>query len=414
MTEGYPAPASPGLVRRVLAFAGLPFLSLITPFLFLPILARVAGADAWVAIAVGQSIGAFFALAVSLGYNTVGPAMVALTPPEGRAALLLASIRARLVVLIPSGALAVLIAALVVPQGYWLVGGLMSLATVLAGLSASWYMIGLGRAGLIALFEILPRIAATVAAAALLVLHASVLWYPVLLLVASVASILGFAVWTTGWRGLAARGDATVRHVLASNRSAVVTELAAGAYNSLAVTFVSVTATTAQAASYVVGDKLYRIGQYSVSALGNAVQGWVVEDERAHFAARARRSLLMHGALGLLGLLGFSLLGPWLSVLLFGDAVAIDELTAIGFGVATLGIALGTSLGRVTLVGLGARREFMTSVFIAAAVGIPSILVLSAAFGAAGGAWGLAIGEIASVTAQSLFLRRVWQRFTNP
>lgn len=398
------------LARRVLAFAGLPFLSLLTPFLFLPILARVAGADAWVAIAVGQSVGAFFALAVSLGYNTVGPAMVALAAPEARGAILLASIRARLAVLVPAGVAAALIAALVVPAGFWLVGGLMALATVLGGLSSAWYMIGLGRAGLIAIFEIGPRIAATVAAAVLLVVGASVLWYPVLLVAASVLSVVGFVVFTAGWRGLGARGDAGVRAVLASNRSAVATELAAGAYNSLAVTFVGLTATTVQAATYVSGDKLYRIGQYSVSALGNALQGWVVENDRAHFAARARRSFVMHLGLGLLGLLGFAVLGPALSQLLFGAANAIDELTALGFGVATLGIAMGTSLGRVTLVGLGARREFMVSVFIAALVGIPSVLVLSGVFGAAGGAWGLALGELASVTAQSLFLRQVWKR----
>lgn len=409
MSEAAPTPR-PGLTRRVLAFAGLPFLSLVTPFLFLPILARVAGADAWLAIALGQSVGAFFALAVSLGYNTVGPAQVALTPAEGQPAVLLAALRARTIVLIPSAVLAIGIAALVSPEGNRLVGALMALATVLAGLSSSWYMIGLGRAGLIALFEIAPRIVATVAAAILLLLHLSVLWYPALLILASVASVLGFTVRTMGWRGLTHRGDTTVRQVLSSNRSAVATELAAGAYNSLAVTFVGLTATTAQAASYVTGDKLYRIGQYSVSALGNALQGWVVEENRAHFAARAKRSLLLHGALGVLGLLGFAVLGPWLSAVLFGETLAIDFATAVGFGVATLGIALGTSLGRVTLVGLGARREFMISVFFAAAVGIPSILVLSGLFGAAGGAWGVALGEIASVTAQSVFLRLVWTR----
>jgi hypothetical protein len=29
-------------------------------------------------------------------------------------------------------------------------------------------------------------------------------------------------------------------------------------------------------------------------------------------------------------------------------------------------------------------------------------------FGAAGGAWGLALGEFSSVTAQSIFVRRTW------
>jgi O-antigen/teichoic acid export membrane protein len=298
----------------------------------------------------------------------------------------------------------------VVPAGHGLVGALMSLAMVLTGLSSSWYMIGLGRAALIAVFEIAPRIVATIAAAVVLLVSSSVLWYPTFLIIASVTSVVGFAVWTIGWRGLRHPGHAPVREILLSNRSAVATELAAGAYNSLAVTFVSLTAPVAQAASYVVGDKLYRIGQYSVSALGNALQGWVVENNREQFAHRARRSFLLHGALGLCGLAAFGLLGPWLSVFLFGSAVAIDLPTALGLGVATLGIALGTTLGRVTLVGLGARREFMTSVFIGAAVGTTSILVLSGLYGAAGGAWGLALGEAASVTAQSLFLRRVWKR----
>ncbi len=348
---------------------------------------------------------------MSLGYNTVGPALVALAPPAERAGLLLSSIRARSVVLLPAAILAGVIAALISPEGYRLIGALMGLAMVLAGLSSSWYMIGLGRAGLIALYEILPRILATIAAAVLLVMYSSVLWYPVLLLIASVVSVLGFALRTVGWRGLAQRGSASVREVFTSNRSAVATELAGGAYNSLAVTFVGLAATTAQAASYVAGDKLYRVGQYSVSALGNALQGWIVEDNRAQFAERAKRSFLLHAGLGLFGLLAFASLGPWMSALLFGDQFAIDLMTAIGFGVATFGIALGTSLGRVTLVGLGARREFMSSVFIAAAVGIPAILLLSASYGAAGGAWGLAVGELASITAQSLFLRRVWAKW---
>ena len=65
----------------------------------------------------------------------------------------------------PAALAAAVIAALVSPEQYRLVGALMSLTTVLAGLSSSWYMIGLGRAGLIALFEILPRIIATIVAA---------------------------------------------------------------------------------------------------------------------------------------------------------------------------------------------------------------------------------------------------------
>jgi uncharacterized membrane protein (UPF0136 family) len=116
----------------------------------------------------------------------------------------------------------------------------------------------------------------------------------------------------------------------------------------------------------------------------------------------------MHLTLGLVGLAAFALLGPWLSDALFGELVAIDLPTALGFGVATLGIALGTALGRVILIGLGARREFMLSVIAGAVVGVPAVLLLATAFGAAGGAWGLALAEVVSVTCQVVFVMRRW------
>lgn len=403
------ADADAGIGRRVLSFAGLPFLSLITPFLFLPILARVAGTDAWVAIAVGQSIGAFFALAVGLGYNTVGPARVALAGSAERPALLAASIRARAVIWAPAALAAAATAALVAPDANRLDAALMAVAMSLTGLSSSWYIIGLGRAGLIALFEILPRMLATLAAVPFLLIYGQVVWYPIFLIAASLGSVMWFTLRTVGARALLTRHRGEFGGVWVSNRAAVTTEVAGGAYSSLAVTFVSLVTPSVQAARYISGDKLYRIGQYAVSSLGNSVQGWVVEDARLHFTRRARRSFLMHLALGLAGLVGFATVGSWLSAALFGPQVAIDEATAVGFGVATLWIALGTTLGRITLVGLGANRAYMASVLIGAAVGAPSILVLASQFGAAGGAWGLAIGEFAVVSAQSIFLARRWK-----
>ncbi len=402
-----------GLTRRILTFAGLPFLSLVTPFLFLPVLARVAGAEAWLAIAVGQSVGGFLALVIALGYNTVGPTMVAATTPSERPTVLRQSVLARLILFVPSTVVAVIITALIAPESHRVEAMIMSVAMALTGLSSAWYMIGLGRAGLIVVYEVLPRMLATLIATAGLLLLGQVIWYPVLLTVAGIVSVLAFLGRTVGLRELTRSRPGEVRHVMAFNRSAMATEVVAGAYNSLAVTFVSIAAATAQAASYVSGDKLYRIGQYSVSALGNALQGWVVEEDREHFALRARKALLLHGMLGLLGLAAFLLLGPWLSGILFGDAVAIDFATAAGFGVATLGIAVGTAVGRVILIGLGARREFLISVIIGASIGVPAIILLSWIFGAAGGAWGLAIGEAASVTSQSIFAVRRWTQTAN-
>jgi O-antigen/teichoic acid export membrane protein len=398
------------LLRRVLAFGGLPFLSLVTPFLFLPVLARVAGAEAWLAIAVGQSVGAFAALVVGLGYNAVGPTAVALEAAADRPSVLERSIRPRLLLFVPAVVVATTIAAVIAPDPHRLDAVLMAIALTLGGLSSSWYMVGLGRAGLIVVFELLPRLVATALAATALLMLGQVTWYPALLIAAAVIGSGAFVWREIGPRAFCDSAPGAVRGALVANRSALTTEIAAGAHNSLAVTFVSLAAPVSQAAAYISGDKLYRIGQYSVSALGNALQGWAVEDERREFVRRSRVAIMWHLVLGLIGLTAFVLLGPALSELLFGAAVSIDLLTAGGFGVATLCIALGTALGRVILVGLGARREFMLSVIAGAAIGVTSILVLSATFGAAGGAWGLALGEIVSVAFQTLFVVRRWPR----
>jgi O-antigen/teichoic acid export membrane protein len=395
------------LVRRVLAFGGLPFISLLTPFLFLPVLARVAGPDAWLAIAIGQSVGAFAALVVGLGYNAVGPTAVALETPLNRSAVLVRSVRPRLTLFVPAVVAAATIAATIAPASHRLDAALMAIALTLSGLSSAWYMIGLGRAGLIIAFELIPRLLATAGAAIALLLLGQVIWYPALLICAAIAGSGGFLAREVGLRTLLMSAPGAVRREFVANRSALTTEIAAGAHNSLAVTFVSLVAPVSAAAAYISGDKLYRIGQYSVSALGNALQGWAVEEEKREFASRARVAVFCHLLLGLLGLGVFSLLGPELSGLLFGAVVAIDRPTAIGFGVATLGIALGTALGRVVLVGLGARREFMISVVSGATVGVASILLLSSQFGSAGGAWGLALGELVSVICQTVFVVRV-------
>jgi O-antigen/teichoic acid export membrane protein len=394
--------ARAAFAKRLIGFAGLPFLSLITPLLFLPILARVAGADVWVAFAVGQSIGGFFALVVALGYNTVGPPMVARSSHESRPQLLAISLRARMLVWAPLTVFAVVLTSAIAPASHQMEASLMAIAMTLTGLSSAWYMIGLGKAGVIVMYEIAPRILATLASAAIVLSGGSVLWYPILLIFA-VTTGIGFyarsALRTGHW-------DATrwrdILPILSSNRAATITEVAGGAYNSLAVSFVGASAPAAQAAAYVAGDKLYRMGQYSVSALGNALQGWVVERGPQEFGRRTRISFLLHFGLGLVGGAMFALLGPWLSMVLFGPEVAINKMTALGLGVATLGIALGTTLGRITLIGMGANRAFLVSVLLAAHFGVPSIVLLSQVYGAAGGAWGLAIGEFVSVIAQAI------------
>lgn len=400
------------LARRILAFAGVPFLSLLAPFLFLPVLARLAGADAWVAIALGQSVGGFAALVAGLGYPTLAPPQVAVADPARRRRILATSLHVRFPVWLVAAALATVIAALLAPESHRLDAAVMGGGMSLAGLAPTWYWIGVGRALPILWSEVLPRMAATLIATGILLSGGDVIWYPVLLIIAMIVGP-GVVYLRVAGSELRRRDRADAISVLRTHPPAVIAETAAGAYNALAVALVAGAAPVAEAARYVSGDKSYRIGQYSVSALGNALQGWVAEvsADRAALGRRLRIAVLLHVALGLAGLLTFALIGPGLTQLLFGSAVAIDEITALGFGVATVGIALGTACGRIGLVTLGARKLFMTCVLGASAVGVAGLLIGGAVWGAPGAAWGLGIAELGSGLVQGAVLLRLWSRF---
>lgn len=415
-----PAPTAAGprsLAKRILAFAGIPFVALLSPFIVLPVLARVADEDVWLAIAIGQSVGAFAALGIALGYSTVGPAEVAGADAAGRRRLLAASIHARLPLWVVGCAIAVLIAALVAPASARPEAMLMAAAMSLTGLTTTWYMIGVGRALPLLTYDVLPRFVATLIAGGVLIAGGSVLWYPGLLAIAIIGGTLAYLSRTAG-RDLLRFEAGEVRAVYRRNATAVAAEASAGAYNALAVTLVGIVAPVAQAARYVSGDKLYRIGQYAVTALGNALQGWVVEPGTGRALwGRIRVTILLHAGLGILGFAAFVLLGPWLTAFAFGPGLAIDTATAAGFGAAAFAISLGTAFGRVSLIALGRRREFMVCVMIASATGVVAILVLGSVAGAAGAAWGLAIGELVSVTGQGLVLlaaRRAARREGDP
>jgi O-antigen/teichoic acid export membrane protein len=237
-----------------------------------------------------------------------------------------------------------------------------------------------------------------------------VIWYPVLLLVAMAAAPA--AVYLRLAPSELARIDrADVAQVFRAHPPAVIAETAAGAYNALAVALVASVVPVAQAARYVSGDKVYRVGQYAVSALGNALQGWVAEAsaDRPELGRRLRTAVLLHAGLGLFGLAAFALLGPLLTRVLFGEAVAIDGPTAVGFGLAALGISLGTACGRIGLVTIGARTTFMVCVLGASVIGVAGLIAGGAMWGAAGAAWGLGIAELVSGVVQGVVLLARWR-----
>lgn len=387
------------LARRLLSFSAIPAFSALIPFLVLPFLKPAAGIDAWVAIGVGQSVGGFLALVVALGLNVQGPTLVALAPADERPALFARGTRARILFLLPALVVGAVAAWLLAPEGSGLDAALMAIAITLGGLTSSWYLIGLGTPIPLIGFELLPRAIATGLGSVAVVLGGSALvWaYPTLLIVAIVGGVLGYARRVVPLRRLLTGWGESIRFARAQ-LAAAGTEAVSGAYTALAVSIVTLGASTAQAGLYISADKLWRMGQTVIGAQGNALQGWVVEDDRVHFGHRARRALLLHGALGLAGFAAFAALGPWLTQVLF--QVGIDRLTAVFFGIATFSLSMSTATGRHVLIAWGRPKLVFASVVIGAVVGVPTSLALAAAFGAVGGSAGLAVAETSVLFAQ--------------
>jgi O-antigen/teichoic acid export membrane protein len=382
------------LARRLLSFSTIPAISALIPFLVLPILPRAAGAEAWVAIAVGQSVGGFLALVVALGLNVQGPTLVALAPAEARADLFARGTRARILILFPTLVVGAVASWALAPAGSGLDAALMAVAITLGGLTSSWYLIGLGTPLPLIGFELLPRAIATgLGGVAVMIGGSGLVWtYPTLLIVAIVGGVLRELM--TGWR--------SALRFARTQLSAAGTEAVSGAYTALAVSIVTLGASTAQAAVYVSGDKLWRMGQTVIGAQGNALQGWVVENDRAHFGDRARRALLLHGILGITGLCVFAGLGPWLTSFLFVNG--IDHLTALCFGIATFCLSMSTATGRHVLIAWGRPRLVFASVVLGAIVGVPTSLALASVLGAVGGSIGLAAAEASVLVAQIVMI----------
>jgi O-antigen/teichoic acid export membrane protein len=396
--------------RRLLGFIGLPLLSAVSPFLVLPLLARLGGVDAWAAIGVGQSVGALATVLVVAGWTLHGPARVAAATTPERLALYGDSLIGRAAVFLLMVPVVSAVAGLLAPDRAWLVASLTAVSFAFSGLSPSWYCIGVGRPGLIAAYDVVPRLVGVVLSVVLLVMTGNVLVYPLTVLGAGLAGLLLFSVRVGR---VHERGQWQVRSVLGGlwrDRAAVFAVGIAGVYSTTPILLMSFVLPVGALARFSSADRFFRMGLLAIISLGNAVQGWVAEDQPSTVSRRMRRALAAHLSLGVVGGLGLALVVPPLSDVLFGRAISIEPWTAIWYGVAYCAISVNTSTGSQILVPLGGTSTVLRSTVCGAVAGVAGMLAFGWLFGGAGGAAGLALGEVMVCLVQIVGVRRLLQR----
>lgn len=366
--------------QRLFGFVVVPALSLLTPLLVIPLVARHGGADAVVAVAVGQSVGFVGSLVVSLAWPMIGPARVARCPDESRGSLFLESIDSRGLVFLAAGPVAAGFAA-ILTDGFAGTAMLSAVALSANGLSAAWYYAGVGRPRGLLLFEALVRVVSAGAAAAMLAFDAPVVTYPAALCVGALVSyalnlrhIVGRVRWPRVNRGVVSSVRSQLRITAA--------RLVNGAYQAAAVSIVAALAPAAVLA-FSAYDRTQKSSMLATQAATDAVISWVAAPTPGLRRRQVRMLLADVLFAGLVGVTFFAAL-PLVLHYMYAGLIAPDPLdralAATGLAVAIFAKGVLTH----ALVPSGLERVAATSLSITSIGGLGATAVGAATLGVPG------------------------------
>jgi PST family polysaccharide transporter len=279
----------------------------------------------------------------------------------------------------------------------------MATATSLLGLSPSWFGIGVGNPWLLFWYDTVPRVVAAIVGA-VLVWASGVVWiYPVLLAVSIAVSLLAFrrrvtpeVLGTAPWPVRRAVGE------LRAHLGTAGVNLAATAYASTPVPVATLALRPEVSSRFASADAAYRLGLFAVTAMGNAFQGWTLEPDVADRRHRHRAALTSHVLLGVAGAVGFAALGPWVTGLVFGDAVAAPRDVCLWYGLSFLFLSASTPPIRNLLIPAGQVRLVFRWTLASAVVGLVVMVAAAVAGWTAGIAAGMAVSELVLLSGLSL------------
>ncbi len=383
------------LIRSFGGFTGLQLVGFVAPFLALPVIARVAGAETWVHLAAAQAIGSLGGIVILFGWWTAGPGEYHRRKNQAeRAGLYAASVQERALVSTIALPLVALIVWLLTPHELFPLCVVAALGMATYGFTPDWYFIAGNRPMRLAIFETLPRSLSTVSSIPLMVLTQNVAWFPVLQIFAVCVA------YSVMWKleiSPSLRAKPALRDSLTNLRHHVpiaASNILGGVYNQLMLPLATTIAPTAALAAYVSGDKLYKASRFSIVALGNTLQSWVLSQpsRRRQWAA-----IGTHAVLGALGGGAIAALTPFATSILFGSELRATFPISVALGLAFFCTSVTTPLVRNLLIPNGYRRAPLLATLGATVVGLSSLYPLYHLMGGEGVAYSVALSELTSL-----------------
>lgn len=360
---------------------------IVLPLVVLPVLAAKVGRDEWIALGIGQSMGALAAVVAAGGWSLSGPPLVALNERDPRA-VLTDALRSQCALLVAVTPLACLVAWAAAPKGGRLLAVLMTAAAATAGISPSWFLAVRGEIGHLLLVDVMPRVAAGVLAAGLVARWGAdaAPWYPLLTLLAGLAGPAWYA--TT----FLTSPDSPTAAVLRGQLMPLLSTLVAAGYSAAAVTLVALVADHDGAAEFASGFRLYVVALAATVVVNQSTQQWA-RAGRGGTAGERSLAMRLYALVSLALLAGFATVGAPASRLLFGDDFGIGRATALALGVACAVLTMESFVTTHLVAPFGRHTEILRAALVGAVVGVPMTLIAAHRFGAPGGAWSLVASE---------------------
>ena len=392
-------------VARMFGFLALPVASIVVPLLAIPVLTKQLGADGWAMTAVSQSIGLFFGGTIgNWGWAVMGPARVAVNDEHHRLQLFRKSVEARLLTTFLALLLAASAAFFVLNHN--VTAAAIAGSSALIGLLPTWYYIGIGRAFLIGLFDVLPKIAAVVAMVILMPSFPSGYTLAACQATASLLAILISTLYTGGvWR---LKWSPSQFWELRANLPLVGSVLLGGGYTSLAGSLVALLKPSALPL-FAAGYKIRDMGSAGLGAVTNSLRAWVSSSPISQGCdvdfSRSRRALVVLSSIGLIGGSAVIALLPSADSWLFSGKIDISYLSASLVGIALVLISLSMSLTFFFFAPAQLRAPIAISISVASVTGVLLIVALTPTWGAVGALLAIALGEATCLLVQMLFTK---------
>lgn len=393
---------------RGLGFVIVPMMSIASPLLAIPAITSHFGAAGWSAVAIGQSMGASFAVIVELGWGLTGPQRVARQSARMREQTLGVALVTKMLILLPLIVIASFFSFFLSASFQW-ESAAVAAGAATYGLNNNWYYIGTGASSKILLSDAIPRLLCVGGCALAILLGGPLFLYPfiaVLLpsLIGVVLIIRMEKLTINHLRGMTSR---RILLIFRCQGVALGGRALSAMYMSLPVTLVSLVSPQTVAVFSAI-ERLQRIGLQILSAVPNMMQTWVGEASNAlEKRHRAIRTIYYNAAFGFVSGLVFTLVVPTIAHLIFAGQISVPMQFAGISGVLIFVICTSRASGSIALVALNRVKLVLVSAAAGAVVGIPSILLGAKVFGTIGALSGEVLAEVVVLAIQISAIKKI-------